>query len=230
MRPSSRTCSPHRKRGLADSLLPAVAGAALLAACGGAAGLGPESGEKLKRRPDGVAIDPISAPPPARDRASVADGLVTLRTPLGVDRALATVEELFRKIVLEDGEGLEAVFTRDAVAVTGAPPSGGPPGNITALPFWQGRFRKLDYTKLAGEPLYREAEIQIFRADDTPDALPHPAVRPESLGDNDVVLRVPILTTRVGAERLFGDEIVLWMRREGDAYRIYRALEEFQLN
>ncbi len=176
-----------------------------------------------------MAIDPISAPPPARDRASVADGLVTLRTPLGADRALATVEELFRKIILEDGEGLEPLFTRDAVAVTGQPPAG--PGQTpSALLFWQGRFRKLDYTKLAGEPLYREAEVQIFRAGDSPDAVPHPAVRLEALGDNDVVIRVPILTTRIGAERLFGDEIVLWMRRDGERYRIYRALEDFQLN
>ena len=190
---------------------------------------GPLDGEKVRRRPDGVAIDPISAPPPARDRASVADGLVTLRTPLGADRALATVEELFRKVVLEDGEGLEAALHarrrrrhRRAAERPGQTPS--------ALLFWQGRFRKLDYTKLAGEPLYREAELQIFRADDALDALPHAAVRPEALGDNDVVVRVPILTTRIGAERLFGDEIVLWMRRDGDRYRIYRVLEDFQLN
>jgi hypothetical protein len=197
--------------------------------CGGA-GLLAGDGDKPQRRPDGVAIDPISAPPAARERASAADGLVTLRTPLGADRALATVEELFRKVVVEDGEGLETVFTRDAVAITGAPPGGGPGQTPLAMLFWQGRFRKLDYTKLAGEPIYREAEIQIFRAEDSVEALPHPAVRPEALGDNDVVLRVPILTTRIGAERLFGDDLVLWMRRDGERYRIYRVLEDFQLN
>jgi hypothetical protein len=217
MPPSSRTSS------LSAALL-------LVAGCSGAGSLGPLDGEKIRRHPDGVAIDPISAPPPPRDRATVGEGLVTLRTPLGVDRALATVDELFRKIVLEDSEGLEAVFTPQAVSVTSAPPGGGPPGSANALPFWQGRFRRLDYTKLAGEPLYREAEIQIFRPDDTPDALPHSAVRPESLGENDVVLRVPVLTTRIGAERLFGDELVLWMRRDGERYRIYRVLEDFQLN
>jgi hypothetical protein len=169
----------------------------------------------------------VSAPPAPRDRASAADGLVTLRTPLGVDRAVAVVEELFRKVVLEDGDGLDALFTRDPIATTGAP-SGGP--TQSALLFWQGRFRKLDYTKLAGEPIYREAELQIFRADDTLDALPHPAVHPETLVEGDVVVRVPILTTRVGAERLFGDEMILWMRRDGDRFRIYRALEDFQLN
>ena len=45
-----------------------------------------------------------------------------------------------------------------------------------------------------------------------------------------MVVRVPILTPHVGAERLFGDEMVLWLRRDGDRYRIYRVLEDFQLN
>ncbi len=208
-------------------LLPLLAGASSCAATGG---LGPLDGDKPRRRPDGVAIDPISAPPPARDRASASDGLVTLRTPLGADRAYAVVAELFRKVVLEDHDGLEPLFIHDAVSVTGVAPNGGPAQNSNALLLWQGRFRKLDYTKLAGEPIYREAEIHVFRADDTLDALPHPTVRPEALGENDIVLRVPILTTRIGAERLFGDEMVLWMRRDGDRYRIYRALEDFQLN
>jgi hypothetical protein len=198
-----------------------------MAGCASAGGLGPLDGERERRHPDGVAIDPAGGPPPARAHAAAADGLVTLRTPLGADRAVATVEELFRKVVVEDGDGLEALFTRDAIAVSPAP---GGPGSPSALLLWQGRFRKLDYTKLAGEPIYREAELQIFRADDTVEALPHPAVHPEALGENDVVVRVPILTTRIGSERLFGDELVLWMRRDGDRYRIYRVLEDFQLN
>src|SRR5262249_39498619 len=134
-----------------------------------------QEGPGAPRRPDGVAIDPISAPPPARSRAETTDGLVTLRTPLGVDRAIATVEELFHKVVLQDGEGIEAVSTRDAVAMSASSGSGSSP---LAILFWQGRFRKLDYTKLAGEPLFREAELQIFRPDDALDAVPHPAVRP----------------------------------------------------
>ncbi len=197
--------------------------------CASTGGLGPVDGERERRHPDGVAIDPASAPPPARDHAAAADGLVTLRTPLGADRAVAVVEELFRKVVVEDGEGLEALFTRDAVAIS--PAVGSSPGQSpSALLLWQGRFRKLDYTVLAGEPIYREAELQIFRAADAPETLPHPAIDPEALGENDVVVRVPILTTRVGAERLFGDDLVLWMRRDGDRFRIYRVLEDFQLN
>jgi hypothetical protein len=186
-----------------------------------------------RRKPDGVAIDPISAPPAARDHAEAADGLVTLRAPLGVDRAVAAVEELFRKIVVEDGDGLESLFTPNALQVSSASPSAGPGQTPKAVLFWQGRFRKLDYTRLGGEIVYREAELQIFRAEDAVDVPPHPAIRPEvlaALSGDEVIVRVPILTPRVGADRLFGDELVLWLRRDGDRYRISRVLEDFQLN
>jgi hypothetical protein len=180
-----------------------------------------------RRRPDGVAIDPISAPPPARDHASVGDGLVTLRAPLGADRAIALVEELFRKVVVKDGEGLVSIFASGASMIA---PSAQPGAPNNALLFWQSRFRKLDYTRLAGEPIYREAELSVFRAEDSPDTIPHPSIHPEALAEGDVVVRVPIITTRVGADRFFGDEIVFWMRRDGDRFRIYRVLEDFQLN
>jgi len=201
-----------------------------LAGCASSAGLGPIDAEKGRRHPDGVAIDPVSAPPPARDHAEVSEGLLTLRTPLGADQAVAVVAELFRKVVLEDGEGLDALFTRDAVSVSPSAPNGGSGQAPSALLLWQGRFRKLDYTKLAGEPIYREAEIQIFRPEDSVEAVPHASVHPESLGDGDVVVRVPLITTRIGAERLFGEEMILWMRRDGERFRIYRAFEDFQLN
>jgi hypothetical protein len=201
--------------------------AGCLGGCTHTDGLGPESAERARRRPDGVAIDPISPPPRAAQQASVADGIVTLRAPLGTDRAILVVEELFKKVVVEDGEGLATLFTRDATQVSPGASSGQAPG---ALLFWQGRFRKLDYRRLAGELIYREAELSVFRPTDALEALPHPSVHPEALGEGDVVVRVPIITTRLGADRLFGDELVLWMRREGDRFQIYRVLEDFQLN
>ena len=51
-----------------------------------------------------------------------------------------------------------------------------------------------------------------------------------TLGPTDVLIRVPIATSHVGSDRLFGDEIIFWLRREGDRYKIYRTLEDFQLN
>jgi hypothetical protein len=180
-----------------------------------------------RRRPDGVAVDPPTTSPAPRDRALVAEGLVALRAPLGVDRALATVRALFRRIALEDAEGLEALFTRDATVITVQAPQ--PGSSPTAPLWWEQRFRKLDYTKLAGELVYREADLAVVRAGDLADVPRHPAIHPETLGEDDVVVAVPILTARVGADRLLGDEMVLWLRRDGEQYRIYRSMEDFQL-
>lgn len=221
-------------RGALSGLVAAIAVAlsvTLLSGCGGAGGFATASEfDGARRRPDGVAIDPTSSPPPARDQAEARDGLVTLRTPLGIDRAIVTVNELFRKIVLEDSEGLEALFTRDALAVTTTSPGAGPGQTPQATLWWQQRFRRLDYTKLAGETIFREAELEIYRAEDALDTPPHPAIRLEALNDNDVVIRAPILTSRVGADRLLGDEIIFWLRRDNDRYKIYRIVEDFQLN
>jgi hypothetical protein len=174
-----------------------------------------------------VAIDPASAPPPAEDRAAAGDGLVTLRTPLGVDVAITAVAEFFKRIVLEDGEGLTELFTRDALAIM--PNPGGQGQTPSAGLWWEQRFRRLDYGKLAGEPIYRESELEIYRGEDVLEASPHPAIQTETLDDNDVIVRVPIITARIGADRLLGDEIVVWLRRDGPRFKIYRLLEDFQL-
>jgi hypothetical protein len=185
--------------------------------------------DAARRRPDGVAVDPTGEPPRAREHAEASDRLVTLRTPLGADRAVDTVSELFRKIVIEDSDGLEALFTREATASNGAPGTGTSATPLAVL-WWQQRFRRLDYTRLAGEPIFREAEIELYRAEDDVDALPHAAIHLEALGETDVVIRLPILTSHAGADRLFGDEMIFWLRREGDRYKIYRMLEDFQLS
>lgn len=226
---SSRPCpEPSWERARAVAPLALLAAAALLSGCASAPSFATAGSiEALRRRPDGVAVDPTGEPPRAAEHAQASDHLVTLRTPLGADRAVDTVSELFHKIVIEDGDGLEALFTREATALNGA---SGPGSAPLAVLWWQQRFRRLDYTRLAGEPIFREAELEIFRADDDVDALPHAAIHLEALGETDVVIRVPVLTSHAGADRLFGDEMIFWLRRDGDRYKIYRVLEDFQLS
>jgi hypothetical protein len=177
------------------------------------------------RHPDGVAVDPASAEPSARGEAEARDGIVTLKTPLGTDRALATVEELFRRIIAEDKERLPELFTRDAMSVS---PGGNAP--VNAVSWWTQRFNKLDYPKLAGEPIFRPSDAEIVRGEAALDAASSPAMRGEALADDDVVIRAPIITTHAGADRLFGDEIIFWLRRDGDRYKIRKMLEDFQFN
>ncbi|WP_437671014.1 hypothetical protein [Sorangium sp. So ce131] len=180
-----------------------------------------------RRRPDGVAIDPASTPPQAANEADAGDSVVTLRTPLGIGLALDVVAEFFKRVVTEDSEALGELLTGDALAIhTGSGGQGQPP---SAGPWWEQRFRRLEYEKLAGEPIYRESELQVFRAEDVLAAPQHPAIQPETLDDQDVVIRVPITTARIAADRLLGDEIVVWLRRDGPRFKIYRLLEDFQL-
>ncbi|HVY47033.1 MAG TPA: hypothetical protein VHB21_14195, partial [Minicystis sp.] len=140
---------------------------------------------------------------------------------------VATVVEFFRKVVAEDRDGLAQVVTRDAQATS--PSAGGAP-SANLVNWWGQRFNKLDYTKLAGEPVFRADEAEVVRGEAALDAASAPAMRTTPLAEDDVVIRAPIVTTHVGADRLFGDEIVFWLRREGDHYKIYRMLEDFQLN
>lgn len=204
-----------------------------LSACGGSDAHLFKTASEIKdapRRPDGVAIDPASATPYARDRASASEGMVTLRSPLGVDLAMDMIASFFSKVVVEDDDGLTALFTRDAIAVTGSSSGMGSMGQTpSAALWWEQRFRRLDYGKMAGEVLYREAELEVYRAEDVLESPPHRAIRTDALNESDVVIRAPVITSRAGQERLFGEEIIFWLRRDGDQYKIFRLLEDFQI-
>ncbi|MBK8256653.1 MAG: hypothetical protein IPK82_28775 [Polyangiaceae bacterium] len=203
--------------------------ASLLAACSSTtAAVFPtgEGGPRL-RRPDGVVIDPESAPPLPRDRASAEDGIMTLRSPLGPEVAIDTVRELFRRVVARDTSSLSELFTQSAQPISYGPGGYGVPDR--AWDWWVQRSNRLDYTKLSGEVLFREADIEVFRAQDALETPPHPAIRTEALDDSDVILRVTMLAGTNGTDRYFGDVIVFWLRRDADTYKIYRQLEDFQL-
>lgn len=187
--------------------------------------------ENAPRRPDGVAIDPPSRPPAAQDRASTDDALVTLRAPLGDEAARATIERFFGIVADEDPEAMGGILTKDAVLTM--PSSGSYYGQQApqAMSYWLERFRRLDYTKVDAAAVFRRPEVEIVHGGDAPGVVSHPAIRVEALEANDVVLRVPIATPQpAGGDRIFGEEIVFWLRREEGGYRIYRLLEEFQLN
>ncbi len=224
-RPSERSAF-----GLILGLSPLVLSATFALGCGAATpALFPtgEDGARGPRRPDGVVIDPESAPPAARDRAPAEDGMVTLRSPLGPEVAVETVRELFRRIVARNMESLSELFTTNAQPLTSVPGGYGVPDKV--WDWWLQRSRRLDYTKLSGEVLFRESDIEIFRASDAIESPPHPAIRTESIDESDVILRVTMLAGTNGTDRYFGDTIVFWLRRDGDTYKIYRQLEDFQL-
>ena len=167
------------------------------------------AGEHRARRADAVVVEPPPALPSAVER-SPAEQLVTLRVPLGQ----GLVEELVRDVVSgwqhESLDDLTAVLTADA-----GPFEARSHGRGALIEGWRQRLHSHEYRRLAGIELARPERIERYAWDDLPaDRRPH-EMRP-----GELYVRVPLEVTRVAGERLFGDVILLLLRRDGDKYKV----------
>jgi hypothetical protein len=177
-----------------------------------------------ERRVEGVAVDLAGAPPPARDRALGADGIVTLRTPLDVATGLDVVRAFMQAVLREDTAAL------GDLAAEGAMVADLRLGSRQLYPLanlWRERFRRRDYALLAAELAYRPSDVVTYRgasAPTLPAALRHlePEWRP---APGDLLLLVPITTPTVQSERFFGDELYFWLTRQGERYLVHRMAE-----
>jgi hypothetical protein len=205
-----------------------VALAALAAGCHG----GPPDFRTVRawpaeeRRPDGVVVDPPPAPMGGvRRESTLSSTPVALAPPLGLDGAVDALRELLQSVVREDAAAMAELVTERAMFIN--PASG---RNQTALlPLFRERFRKLDYHQLAGQTLLRENEVEVYRFHDLASPLPGRPARPPEMQEDDVLLRARVLVPRMGADRLFGDELLVLVRPAKGKYRIALLLEEFQL-
>ncbi len=227
MIPPSCKREPRGRWALAVLVLP------MLAACGGAGAPRFPTATSLpddERQPDGIAVDLSSEPPPLRDRAQSSDVLVTLRTPLGIDVAKAVVRRFFDSVTREDMAAMQSLVRFSAVVQDTRSRSRGPRSH-GLVTLWRRRFAKRDHQALASRVIYREADVTVFHGaavDTLPLEVkyldPSDATEP-----SDVVLKVPIATPIIKSERLFGDELYFWLRRDGDRYQIYRMAEAVPL-
>jgi hypothetical protein len=191
------------------------------------------------RRPDGVVVDPIPEFPAAVDdtaakspteplgnarRSGEVAALVALKPPLPDKLARTVVAAFFRAVVTEDIDALGGLVTSDATTPVKA--RGGAQG-IADL--WRSRLRQFRYRTLAGDVLYQEADIELYRYDDLETLLPGRPFRPPEMARTDLLLRVPLLVVRAGNNRVFGDEMLFLLRRDKGRYRIRQLIEDFQL-
>lgn len=229
MPPRSRASDPCRPSRAAWAFVAALTLLGPPACAGTEPSVFPTATELPKgpRRPDGVAIDLATLAPGATPRASTQLGLVTLGTPLGDGAVFEALDAFFRVAVTEDTEALGELLTRDAILVSPTPGPGTPRTPTAATHFAQ-RFRRLEYDKLAGETIFRRAEVSIVHAGDARD-LGGGIPSLDELSAGEIAVRVPIVATRVGTERVFADEIVFFLRPEGARYRIRRIVEDFQM-
>jgi hypothetical protein len=174
------------------------------------------------RRPDGVAVDLEGSLPPAQATGSTESGLVPLKEPLDVSQAMQAVRTFFHAVSDEDLEAMRTVLASDAQLL----PLG--TGNGMRVDrHWERRFRKLDYTALGGEPLYRESMVETYRYEDLDTPLAGRPLRPAAMVPDDVLIRVPVTRTRFGIDRVFGDEILFVLRREARQFEIQTVYEDF---
>jgi hypothetical protein len=204
-----------------------LAAVALACACAGTQPLSFASSSALPddepRRPAGVAVDPAPELPKPAPVGSAETGLVVLKTPLDTQTARQVVKDFFRAAVEQDADRLEKLLEEQSYVQAGASM-----GRQQAQPFWRLRLSRLDYGSLAGQVIFRDAELEIYRSDDVARLRPARTLGMAVQGE-DVLVRVPIATPRVGRTRLFGDEITFLLRPNGGSYKIVEMAEDFQL-
>ena len=169
---------------------------------------------------------PVVLPNPVRAGDSSAQ-LLLLRAPAATDLARSVVRDFLRSAVAESPERLAALLTADAFVDTAA-------GRQPARSFWQTRIAQLDYTELKGQLLFRDADVQTFRAEDLA-RLPANRRLPLELAEDEVAIRVPIRVSWVGRTRLFGDELLFRLQPagsgsgNGSSFEIVEISEDFRL-
>lgn len=172
---------------------------------------------KTPRRPDGVVLEPTPAMPTPADRAA-ATGVVALREPLADKDVEDVVRAYVRAFEREDIEALVQLLAQEAS------PLGRAGTKNQLLDLWRTKMKNFEYQKLAGVEVARVAQIEkfTFEALGTSGAPP----RPPEMRPGDLFVRVPIATPRVGSDQLFGDILVLLLRREDGRLKIAGQADE----
>ena len=172
---------------------------------------------KAPRRPDGVVLEPTPALPIASDRAA-ANGIVALREPLADKDVEEVVRAYIRGFEREDVDALTQLLAQEASPLGRA----GNKHQLTDL--WRTKIKNFEYQKLAGVEVARVAQIEKFTYDAIGASGGPP--RPTEMRPGDLYIRVPIATPRIGSDQLFGDILVLLLRREDGRLKIAGQADE----
>jgi hypothetical protein len=179
--------------------------------------------EEEPRRAPGVAIDRAAELPPPVPTTVTGVGVAQLTTPPDSSLARQTVRKFLELMLRGSFRELEAIIDEQAWFNTG--PSG---GRQRARHFMQTRLARVDYSKLSLNSLYRQADVETYRAEDIPHLGKGRSV-PRVVQGSDVLVRVFISTPRVGRTRVFGDEVSFVLRPSEQGFSVIEILEDFQL-
>ncbi|MFZ5894153.1 MAG: hypothetical protein ACOY0T_24040 [Myxococcota bacterium] len=174
--------------------------------------------EPPRRRPPAIAVDPVSRLPASKSQGRSEAALLVLSAPRSAAQARATIARFFQGVVGESPEVLDGLLTDQAFIDS----SGNRQPARGAL---RSRFLQLDYTVLRGVPLYREADVEIYRYQDA-ESLKAARTLPSDLARDQVFVRVRLNVSHSGKTRLFADEMAFALRPDQQSYRIVSIRED----
>ena len=172
---------------------------------------------KTPRRPDGVVLEPPPALPSPLDRAP-ASGIVALREPLADKDVEDVVRAYVRAFEREDLDALVQLLAQEAA------PLGRAGAKAQLIDLWRTKMKNFEYQKLAGVVVARVAQIEKHTYETL--GTSGGPVRPAEMRPGDLYVRVPIATPRVGSDQLFGDLLILILRREDSRLKIAGQADE----
>jgi hypothetical protein len=190
---------------------------AVLCACAGSAPLETRTGAEIKRKPDGVLLEPAPAVPTPVDHAD-ARGVVALKPPLSIEDVRGVVKQLMRGFENEQVEVINQLMLPEAID----------PFKHTNLGQMQvelrGRFQRLEFQKMRGIEVAHLERAELREFDDLPAA--GPKSRPPEMTAGDILVRIPMTAPLSNGERLFDDVLVLMLRRDQKAQLKIAAMGE----
>ena len=155
--------------------------------------------------------------------AASTSGLVVLQAPPSEYPDQRVVEEFFGAVTARDAERLERLFEPGAKTRTSAQAT-----EVDAVDFWKSRLSRLDYSRLAGQSIYRRHAVEVYRAEDLRN-LGNDRTIPIAPVNDQLVVRVPLLSPQSDKTRLFGDEMVFLLSHTDSGLLITEIVEDFQL-
>lgn len=168
-------------------------------------------------RPAGILFEPPVRLPDPVSIDSAESGLLVLRSPAPRSQILDTVRRFFRALVDEVPADLDDLLANSAWLEASSE-------RLPARNAFRARFAEHDYPELSGIPLYREHELQIYRAGEAK-ALSWVRDLPTDLPTNDLVVRVRMIVSHPAKRRLLPEEVVLFLRSGPQGLQIYRIAE-----
>ena len=144
--------------------------------------------------------------------------ILALREPLGDKDVEEVVRAYVRAFEREDIDALVQLLAQEAV------PLGRAGTKAQLIELWRTKIKNFEYQRLAGVEIARFAQIERFGYEAL--AASGGPQRPTEMRPGDLYVRVPIATPRVGTDQLFGDILVLLLRREDGHLHIAGQADE----